>query len=1458
MLFLWIFVLAIYVVNCDVSENYILEMPDRDVPKAHNTPFKVYWNVPTKQCRYQKNSIPFDNILQKYGISYNRNDKFEGDTITIIYDGGYMPAILKSDGAKYSIRNGGLPQEGNLELHLTVFRETVIRLIPDPNFKGLGIIDMENWRPIFRQHWSKLANVIDLSLSMEKRQYWWWPTSWLKMEATKRFEDAARIFMEKTLSTAKQMRPKAVWGYYGFPFCFNMGKDMEEHCSKTVKEENDRTYWLWAESTALYPSIYSPSQFSTSELEALVRGRLIEANRVKQAGTLVLPYFWIKYRDGGFFKEKDLIAVFETLQRKNASGLVIWGSSDDVNLFEKCEKLYNYVNSSLGPIAKKYIQRINKIYNDKNKADSKNVNVFNGTSNNAVTTTHKPILNNDDESTHNNLITTEKSENISYMITEQDQLSKYLYETDDNKIDVKSFNESDIWGIISYSTESIKHTKPYFDLSTTYQIISYKNTSLNNDLSITAKISINDSSNVFNNISDNLFREIENSTSSTILTTNNTGKVILNDLIRSEVNLMTPMKTSVYFNVTEITTETDPQFIQTIELEQQLNNYFYETDDNEANISSNESDIWSIISGVYQKNLVQKEGAISMNGTQYARNPESLNQKYTESYYDNNTSTTGKTISNKDTSLNKYLSATDKILSEIDSANIFKTKSQPMFKIIKNNTNPNTETMNSNITNHLKDLPILTIQPKSRNSSVNRNNSEIVMKTDPIPTMSTTKIITEFAHNFDNKRHFTNESSDNIEEMVNKENKSSDVNATGPMNIIPENGNNYYYSQNVSQKERKIENTTYQNTIASDNRENDFSDYLITVQVNFNNSLNTPEKDYDIKIHENLNPETTIEFTTLNNEALFKKENDISDYLITVAVNLTSPMNTSVNDSDVEITFENSESENRQDLPSNNYGTDSNDISQNVTQEEQIIDTVTFPEIEAITNIEDDISNHSVPPAGNSTSSIVSIVIKGNDSGIIENVKTRNSLETTLLLPNDFSKDMSQNLKQDEQLIKNTTHPNNEETISTENDTSINPVISAEDSTILLTRVVNESDALIMEFNMKAENRVESVSLPNNFLRDISLNVKQDEQLIKHSTNPNVVATISIEDDILQNSAENSTVPIPRLLNGSDAGINENEETENSLESTLLLPYNFSRGIPETVNENEQRIENIFYPNNEDMITTANGISDNLVTSAGNSTSPKTTLVSINDTDIIENVEAGNSLELLLPKNFSKDISQKVKENDQLKNTTYTNNETTISAENNIPDYLVASARNSTSHETTLVNSNDTGITPNNFSIDISQNVKLDEQFIRNTTYANIETSVSRESNVSEVSDYLIILTEENNCMNTSVNSNDATVMENVKSESSLELTSSSKINFSMDSQSIDQAEQLNENTLYSKTEATARGENDFPDYLITLARESNSINTSVNANEIDKVIENYEADENDIDLETSNDIDIY
>ncbi|KAG6451728.1 hypothetical protein O3G_MSEX007315 [Manduca sexta] len=353
-------ILAGCAVKCDDNNYYVIEMPE-DRLEDQERPFSVYWNVPTMQCKSKK--IPFRNLYENYGILQNANDSFRGEEISILYDPGLFPALLKNEtSGKFKFRNGGVPQEGDLELHLETFKSVLEQSIPDANFRGVGIIDFESWRPIFRQNFGVLVPYKDISIEIEKKLHWWWPKQWIQAEAKQRFEDAARAFMQTTVSIAKQMRPNALWGYYGFPYCFNMANNkMKESCANKVPEENDRAHWLWSESTALYPSVYSSRDLTSSQLAGLIRGRVKEADRIKYKNTPVLPYFWFRYRDGGYFSEEDLKTALDTLYKSNASGFIIWGSSNDVNTVSKCKKLKDYLDNTLGPAIAAYTKPSTKI-----------------------------------------------------------------------------------------------------------------------------------------------------------------------------------------------------------------------------------------------------------------------------------------------------------------------------------------------------------------------------------------------------------------------------------------------------------------------------------------------------------------------------------------------------------------------------------------------------------------------------------------------------------------------------------------------------------------------------------------------------------------------------------------------------------------------------------------------------------------------------------------------------------------------------------------------------------------------------------------------------------------------------------------------------------------------------------------------------------------------------------------
>nr|CDJ88616.1 Glycoside hydrolase domain containing protein [Haemonchus contortus] len=59
--------------------------------------------------------------------------------------------------------------------------------------------------------------------------------------ATEEYEESAKEFILETLKKARDLRPYALWGMYGFPYCnYDAGeKDDDYECSKTYQQWND-------------------------------------------------------------------------------------------------------------------------------------------------------------------------------------------------------------------------------------------------------------------------------------------------------------------------------------------------------------------------------------------------------------------------------------------------------------------------------------------------------------------------------------------------------------------------------------------------------------------------------------------------------------------------------------------------------------------------------------------------------------------------------------------------------------------------------------------------------------------------------------------------------------------------------------------------------------------------------------------------------------------------------------------------------------------------------------------------------------------------------------------------------------------------------------------------------------------------------------------------------------------
>lgn len=207
-------------------------------------PYYAVWNSPTTQC-FGKSLD-----LSKFDIMQNQDDAISGGNITMFSRIGEFPVwdILNA-----TIVNGGIPQLGNLSLHLERVRQDINSVIPDPKFTGLAVIDFHAWKPLYQQNFGDLEIYKTQSKAYTKKMHPSLNDTQLEEEAKKEFDQAARTFLEGTLQLASTLRPGGRWGYLGYPYCYGV---LGYYCDDMGVQENDEMVWIFKASTALYPSTF--------------------------------------------------------------------------------------------------------------------------------------------------------------------------------------------------------------------------------------------------------------------------------------------------------------------------------------------------------------------------------------------------------------------------------------------------------------------------------------------------------------------------------------------------------------------------------------------------------------------------------------------------------------------------------------------------------------------------------------------------------------------------------------------------------------------------------------------------------------------------------------------------------------------------------------------------------------------------------------------------------------------------------------------------------------------------------------------------------------------------------------------------------------------------------------------------------------------------------------------------
>ena len=292
------------------------------------------------------------------------------------------PLIAGAGAPGKSNVNGGVPQAANLTAHQELLRRTLPGAV-SADFDGIAAIDFENWTPIWENDGShdawhsaayrqlSLQLVVDKHPSLSHAQ--------AQAQAKQNFEHAAVDFFVQTLRVCREVRPRARWGFYGFPNsefypCDNQGCGYSSlRAGRTLRGRNDLLQPLWDEVDVILPSIYMqilPGNTPSSSRNAyinhgMVNNTVTEALRLsknsRQPPPAVFAFMYSFYNSqtqNVTLTAADTKASVEIPYYLGADGLVVWGDpgyiGKELHHPHRVAQFQQYFDSTLAPELKRF------------------------------------------------------------------------------------------------------------------------------------------------------------------------------------------------------------------------------------------------------------------------------------------------------------------------------------------------------------------------------------------------------------------------------------------------------------------------------------------------------------------------------------------------------------------------------------------------------------------------------------------------------------------------------------------------------------------------------------------------------------------------------------------------------------------------------------------------------------------------------------------------------------------------------------------------------------------------------------------------------------------------------------------------------------------------------------------------------------------------------------------------